>query len=65
MTEEVKLLAVLSHLRETFTTQEACEAWLMHPNVFLGSKRPIEMIMARNYDLVENALEALDSGIFI
>lgn len=57
---------VLDHLRNTFTTEEACAAWLLHPNPFLGNKLPVQFI-TNEHDLerLEAALEALDSGIFI
>jgi uncharacterized protein (DUF2384 family) len=57
--------ALRQRLRETFSTPEAIEMWLMHPNPYLESKTPMQVIQDGHIERVLAALEALDSGVFI
>jgi uncharacterized protein (DUF2384 family) len=59
------LLALERRLAEGFTTPEARRDWLHAPSRYLGGLAPVEVLRAGRIDRVEDALEALDSGIFL
>lgn len=61
----IDLYEINRRISETFTTQEARENWLMRPNPFLNMEKPIALIARGDIQRVLDALEALDSGIFI
>ena len=64
----VRLAALVTldhHLRETFGSSEAVQAWLHASNRHLGGLTPADALRAGRVDRVEAALEALDSGIFL
>jgi uncharacterized protein (DUF2384 family) len=59
------LIALDHHLRDTFESPEAIQAWLHANNRHLGGLSPVDAMRAGRVDRVEAALEALDSGIFV
>lgn len=65
MQERVRCDAVYDHLRATFTTPGAAQVWLRSPNRVLEGATPLEAIRNSEFDRVEAALVALDSGIFL
>ncbi len=58
-----RLLALADRLEETFG--ESADEWLGSDSRYLGGIKPIEALRAGRIDRVENALEALDSGIVL
>ena len=60
-----RLVALLQHLQQTFTTQEAVRSWMHTDNRYLALLKPAEVARAGRIDRIEAALEALDSGIFV
>ena len=60
-----ELVAVETHLGETFDGPESGRAWLRSGNPYLGGLAPLEALRAGRADRVQAALEALDSGVFV
>ncbi len=60
-----RLLSLKDRLNETFPTPEDVRRWVQADNRYLGGIRPVEVARAGRLDRIENALEALDSGMFI
>lgn len=60
-----QLCALRERLHETFDSAEAIHAWMQARNRYLGSMTPAEAARVGRIDVIENALEALDSGIFV
>lgn len=58
-----RMLALAEHLEETFG--EGAAEWLGSDSRYLGGIKPIEALRAGRMDRVEDALEALDSGIVL
>lgn len=58
-----RLLALAEHLEETFG--ENAGEWLEADIWYLGGIKPIEALRAGLIDRVEDALEALDSGLVL
>lgn len=58
-----RLVALSEHLEETFG--EDADEWLEADSRYLGGLKPIEALRAGRIDRVEDALEALDSGIVL
>lgn len=61
-TNLARLLALSEHLEEAFGEPEE---WLNQDSRYLGGLKPIEALRAGRMDRVEDALEALDSGIVL
>jgi hypothetical protein len=59
-----ELSAVATHLNETFSSPGG-PRWLRSASSYLGGQRPLDAILDGEFERVEAALEALDSGIFI
>lgn len=59
------LVRLRDRLQETFTTADTIHAWMQADNRYLGGLRPADAVRAGRVDVVNNALEALDSGIFV
>jgi uncharacterized protein (DUF2384 family) len=59
-----QLATVAAHLSETFAAPGGSR-WLRSENRYLGGQRPIDALRVGEFDRVEAALEALDSGIFV
>jgi uncharacterized protein (DUF2384 family) len=62
-TNLARLLALSEHLEEAFG--ESADEWLGADSRYLGGLKPIEALRAGRMDRVEDALEALDSGIVL
>lgn len=58
-----RLLALADHLEEAFG--EEANEWLEADSRYLGGLKPIEALRAGRLDRVEDALEALDSGVVL
>lgn len=58
-----RLLALAERLEEAFG--ENADEWLGADSRYLGGLKPIEALRAGRMDRVEDALEALDSGIVL
>ena len=59
------LIALHRYLSETFTTMEAARDWLRDPNRYLSGLTPLEVLRAGRVDRAEDALLALESGIYL
>lgn len=59
------LVELHRHLGETFVTMEAAREWLAAPSRYLAGLTPLDALRAGRVDRVENALEAIDSGVFL
>jgi hypothetical protein len=59
------------HLGETFTSWEGARAWLRAPSRYLAGLTPLQVLRAgdtehaSSVERVEEALEALDAGVFL
>jgi putative toxin-antitoxin system antitoxin component (TIGR02293 family) len=62
-TRLARLVALAGHLEEAFG--EDADEWLGADSRYLGGLKPIEALRAGRMDRVEDALEALDSGIVL
>lgn len=60
-----ELVALHHHIRETFSTPGAARTWIHAQNRYLGGMTPADAIRVGRFDVVESALEALDSGMFL
>ena len=66
-----ELAGLHAHLGETFTSYEGARLWLRAPLRYLAGLTPLQVLRAGDGDrvssveLVEEALEALDSGAFL
>ena len=58
-----RLLELSEHLEEVFG--ENANEWLEADSRYLGGLKPIEALRAGRIDRVEDALEALDSGVVL
>lgn len=59
------LMALADRLRESFKTPQAGQRWLHSESGYFGGLRPVDGLLRGRIDLVDAALEALDSGIFV
>jgi uncharacterized protein (DUF2384 family) len=66
-----ELARLHDHLGQTFTSYEGARAWLGAPSRYLAGLTPLQVLRAgdteqiSSVERVEEALEALDSGIFL
>lgn len=66
-----ELAALHAHLGETFTSYEGARHWIRSPLTYLSGLTPVQVLQAgdspqlASVDLLEAALEALDSGVFL
>ncbi len=66
-----ELAALHEHLGQTFTSYEGARAWMRAPLHYLGGLTPLQVLRAgdtedaRSVERLEEALEALDSGVFL
>ena len=58
-----RLVALAGHIEEAFG--DNADEWLGADSRYLGGLKPIEALRAGRMDRVEDALEALDSGIVL
>ncbi len=66
-----ELVALHEHLGQTFTLYEGARAWMRAPLRYLGGLTPLQVLRAgdtedvSSVERLEEALEALDSGVFL
>ena len=66
-----ELAALHEHLGQTFTSYEGARAWMRAPLRYLASLTPLQVLRAGDtedasgVERLEEALEALDSGVFL
>lgn len=66
-----QLAALHAHLGETFRSYEGARLWMRSPITYLSGLTPLQVLRAgdspqfASVELVEAALEALDSGVFL
>lgn len=60
-----ELVELRARLAETFADMEAARGWLSDPNEYLRGLRPVDALRVGRPDRVHNALEIIDSGIFL
>jgi hypothetical protein len=66
-----ELAALHEHLGETFTSYEGARAWMRAPLRYLAGLTPIQVLRpgdtddASSVERLEEALEALDAGVFL
>lgn len=59
------LVQIQNRLDETFSTTEAARSWLWRPNEYLKGGLPIDAIRAGRPQRVDNALEVINSGVYL
>ncbi len=59
------LISLAEHLDETFKSSEAGLSWLHSESGYFGGLMPIDALLRGRIDLVDAALEAMDSGVFV
>jgi uncharacterized protein (DUF2384 family) len=59
------LIALHRHLSDMFTTMEAARDWLRDPSRYLAGLTPLEVLRVGRVDRAEDALLALESGIYL
>ncbi len=60
-----RLVALHRELRETFRTLEGIKSWMHSPALYLGNITPAQALQHQYFDRVDDALEALNSGMFL
>jgi len=66
-----ELAALHQHLGQTFTSYEGARAWMRAPLRYLAGLTPLQVLRAgdseeaSSVERLEEALEALDSGVFL
>lgn len=56
---------LVDRLDEMFPTADSAAQWLHSPAGYFGGLCPLDALLRGRIDLVDAALEALDSGIFV
>lgn len=59
------LMALVDRLGETFNTSVDAAQWLHSESAYFGGLRPVDALLRGRIDLVDAALEAMDSGVFV
>ena len=59
------LVSLHGRLSESFATMEAARAWLHRPSVYLRGLQPVDALRVGRPDQVHQALEVIDSGVFL
>lgn len=59
------LLALVDRLGETFKTPDDAAQWLHSESAYFGGLRPVDALLRGRLDLIDTALDALDSGVFV
>ena len=60
-----RLDALATRLAVSFDSPEGARAWLRAESGYFGRLRPMDALLSGRVDAVDNALEALDSGLFL
>lgn len=59
------LMALADRLVETFKTSADAAQWLHSESAYFGGLRPVDALLRGRFDLIDAALEAMDSGISV
>jgi hypothetical protein len=59
------LIALVDRLHESFKTPDGAIRWLHGESGYFGGLTPLDALLRGRIDLVDAALEAIDSGIFV
>ena len=59
------LMALVDRLGESFKTPADAAHWLHAESAYFGGLRPVDALLRGRFDLVNAALEAMDSGVFV
>jgi transcriptional regulator with XRE-family HTH domain len=59
------LIALDARLQETFTSPDGAVRWLHSDSGYFGGLKPVDALVSGRIELVDAALEAIDSGIFV
>jgi DNA-binding transcriptional regulator YiaG len=57
--------ALADRLATSFDSREGAQAWLRAESGYFGGLRPLDALLSGRIDAVDNALEALDAGVFV
>ena|SRR5690349_662556 len=60
-----RLIMLHRELRETFRTPEGAKSWMHSPALYLGNITPAQALQHQYFDRVNDALEVLNSGMFL
>jgi hypothetical protein len=60
-----ELDALAARLATSFVSPEGAREWLRAESGYFGGLRPIDALLSGRIDAVNNALEALDAGVFV
>jgi transcriptional regulator with XRE-family HTH domain len=59
------LVALVNRLGESFKSPEGALRWLHSASGYFGGLAPMDALLRGRIDLVDAALEAMDSGVFV
>jgi hypothetical protein len=59
------LVALVGRLLESFKTPDGAVRWLHAESGYFGGLTPLDALLRGRIDLVDAALEAIDSGVFV
>lgn len=57
--------ALATRLAASFDSGEGARMWLRTESGYFGGLRPMDALLRGRIDAVDNALEALDAGVFV
>lgn len=57
--------ALATRLIASFDSDEGVRLWLRTESGYFGGLRPLDALLRGRIDAVDNALEALDAGVFV
>ena len=60
-----ELLELSDLLEDIFESWNACRTWLRTENRYLGGLTPLDAIRVGRIDRARNALEAIESGVYL
>jgi uncharacterized protein (DUF2384 family) len=63
--ERIALTELAERLRTTFRSADDARAWMHNPNLYLGGLLPVDVLRSSGAQWVHNALEVIDSGIYV
>ena len=59
------LVALVDRLHDSFKTPDGTIRWLHAESGYFGGLTPLDALLRGRIDLVDAALEAIDSGVFV
>lgn len=59
------LVALVARMHESFKTADGARGWLHSESGYFGGLTPLDALLRGRIDLVDAALEAMDSGVFV